>query len=196
MAMRIRATAGAFSFIVASSLNPAYFTGCTHSDSPDSPDFKYGAAEMTTLARAAADSFEFNGGGFRYRLDLDLEPAKTSAATVRDMPALFTARAYACGERKLFATASACIDSSSMDVQGTFALLRVQAGKADEVVLENEPVQGQLKVYSLILSGGAIELTYSGGHLHLNSKDAKSFELEAFWADGIGDDGLPLVYPE
>jgi hypothetical protein len=192
--MRIRPPVAALSFLLASSLNPAYFAGCTSNSAP--PGYQYGAAEMTTFARAAADSFELTAGGSRYRLDLDIEPAKASAAAARNRQALFTSRAYACGERRLFATASACIDLSAMSVQGTFALLRLQEGKPDEVVLENEPVQGQLKVFSLILNSGAIDLSFSGGNLRLNSKDGKSFELVAFRGDGIGDDGAHVVYPE
>ena len=191
--MRIRTTVGTFSFLLASSLNPAYFAGCASSDAPG---FQYGAAEMTTLARAAADSFELAAAGSRSRLDLDIEPTRAPTASASDTRALFASRAYACGNRKLFATASACIDESTMDVQGTFALLRVQEGKPDEVVLENEPVKGQLAVRSLILNGGVMDLTFEGGHLTLNSKDSKTFELRSFVVSGVGADGAHIVYPE
>lgn len=182
---------GACGFLLASTLNPAYFAGCVSSEYH--PKFTYGAAEMATLARAASDSFELTTGTDHYRIDLDLEPAKVARRTTPASPAAFAASAHACGERKLTATASACIDWSSMSVQGVFALVRVHDGGADEVVVDQVPVHGQMAVHSLNLTAAEMDLTFDRGSLFLHSGDAKSFELASFNASLMGDGAQPVV---
>jgi hypothetical protein len=179
--MRARCYVGLLSFGVASIVNPGYFVGCAAPEDEDK--FAYGAAEMTEFALAASDSYSFEQGGDEYRVDLDLEPQRAAAAHAELQPARgagpFAATVHACGNRSLFSTASACIDSSSMPVAGTFSLLQVRNGTA-ELVASDIPVQGTLFVGSLRLNAGTINLAFDGGRLSLDGIYGESFKLSSY----------------
>src|SRR4051812_44383915 len=96
--MRFRSIFGVTIFLAAFVLNPAYFAGCAIEN--HSPGFRYGAKEMTTFAKAAGDSFEFEDGDTKYRLDLAVKPTG-EAKQASNGSALFASRAYACGDRRL-----------------------------------------------------------------------------------------------
>ena len=160
-------------------LNPGYFVGC--GSSVEEPKFQYGAAEMTELALAANDSFEVVDGAQRYRVDLEIAPqrAKVASAGGAHADGLFGMTAHACGDRQLFATASACIDSSSMPLTGKLTVVRT-GGTQDEILAQDVPVQGTLMVPSLVLDVGMMDLQYVGGRMHLEGKYRGAYRLDYF----------------
>ena len=164
--MRLQSCCAGVAFLAAFVLNPAYFAGCITGN--DDPEFKYDAQDMAKLVHAANDSFEFEAAGVRYRLDLSVAPApKPGNASARLAP--FARPAYACGDRRLYPTASACIDSSSMAVTGSFALFRLDGG-TEQAVLTDAKVDGELWVGSLNLSTGEMTLQFEGGGLEIRER--------------------------
>lgn len=187
--MRARLWYGLAAFAIASVLNPGYFVGCAAS-TDDEPKFQYGAKEMTEFALLANDSYEFDDDSEQYRIDLDIEPERADprrAALEPGHPAsAFAATAHACGERKLFASAAACVDSSSMELAGTFTLLRIRNG-AQEVIASDVPVTGKLLVYSLVLEQATLSLGFDGGSLQLSGIYRDSFKLGAHQISALLD---------
>jgi hypothetical protein len=179
--MTQRACYACLAFVIASVLNPAYFAGC--GSDAEGPHFQYGAQEMAEYALAANDSFDLSLHATSYRLDLEIEPTH-DAVQHAQQPSAFAATAYACGDRKLVASAAACIDSSSMAVAGKFTLLRVADG-ASEVVASDVPVQGTLTIPSLILSGGWMDLKFDGGSIQLSRNNDKAFMLGAYSLESL-----------
>jgi len=167
-------------FAVASLLNPGYFAGCV-SSSAEGGRFKYGAAEMSELARGANDSYELELRGETYRVDLDIEPSAVHAARGAG---LFGRTVHACGDRRLIATASACVDSSSMAVAGTLSLSRLRA-EGEEIVAREVPVEGLLMVHSLVLSQGEMDLKFDGGRLSLIGQYRGAYELSSHQLESL-----------
>ena len=178
--MKYRQLWAASAFGISSVINPGYFAGCAspgEEDATEDGKYQYGAAEMAELVLAANSSYELQIDGVMHRLDIDIEPARTPAETASRTKSAFAMRAEACGDRKLTATAHACISSSSMEASGKLTLLRASDGDTFVEVASDVAIHGKLHVYSLALTSGNLQLSYDGGELALNSRDGKTFEL-------------------
>ncbi|HTU64017.1 MAG TPA: hypothetical protein VMF89_36375 [Polyangiales bacterium] len=162
-------------FGISSVINPGYFAGCAAS--VEEPQYQYGADEMAQLVLAASSSYELQIDGVLHRVDIDIEPARAPVETASRTGSAFALRAQACGERKLVATAHACVSSSTMEASGKLTLLRASAGDSFEEVASDVAVRGTLRVSSLTLTSGNFQLTYDGGQIELLSRDGKTFEL-------------------
>jgi hypothetical protein len=172
--MQGRFLLGVTAFGISSVINPGYFVGCASSES----EYQYGAVEMAELVLAANGSYELQIDGVEHRLDVDVAPARVAAEQAH-LSGPFALSAHACGNRKLVATAAACVDSSTMDVTGHITLLRASDGERFEEIARHIPVAGALYVFSRVLSSGSLELSFDGGRLQLTSPDADSFSLQA-----------------
>jgi hypothetical protein len=171
----------------ASTLNPAYVVGCGRDDEPH---FDYDADDLValidtaqgTLSIDAADVSHCPGGtpctpsAVGYRLEIDVTPESQASASVP--PAWFGAKARACGNRQLLASASACVDSSSMPVRATFTLTRLDED-GERVVAENEMAQGELYVLGLTLSHAEMRLRFAGGDLRFVSNEGRQLGAPA-----------------
>jgi hypothetical protein len=178
--MHGRLWSGLFAFAAASILNPGYFVACAVS-TDDAAKFEYGAEEMTEFALSANDSYALDYNSDDYRLELAIEPERGDSAQIAPAQGrgAFAMTAHACGDRKLFATAAACLDSSSMQVAGKFTLLRTRNG-AEETIASDIPVSGSLFAGSLKLTGGLLDLRFEGGRLELNGIYGDSFKLTSW----------------
>jgi hypothetical protein len=99
--------------------------------------------------------------------------------------------AYACGERTLYATASACNDVSSMPVEGTLTLVRLSSAQVEDVIVSDMPTRGFLLVYGLVLSSATMGLDFDRGSIEL-STDGKAFKLASFSGTGLGPEQLSV----
>jgi hypothetical protein len=172
-------------FVAGSTLNPAYISGC----GSDEPGFEYDAADMEallqrvqgTFAVAASDVNECSAdwscarGASDYRIELELAPeAASSGSAATALRGWLGARAHACGNRRLFASAGACFDYSTMPVRGTLKLIRLDAER--EVVVADEDItQGELEVPGLKLSYASLRLSFSGGEVTFAAADGQQF---------------------
>jgi hypothetical protein len=163
-------------FGISSVINPGYFAGCT---AAGEDDYQYGADEMAELVLAANSSYELQIDGVMHRLDIDLEPARAPAETAVRTGSAFALRAQACGDRKLVATAHACVSSSTMDASGKLTLLRAGDSDTFEEVASDVAIRGTLHVFSRTLTSGNFQLSYDGGQLELLSRDGKTFALSS-----------------
>ena len=173
--------AGLFGLVLVA--NPAYVTACSADD--DDP-FTYGEAEMLGLLDQvnATESWTFEG----YALSLDLEQ-RAGEATARSEG--FVRSAYACSSRTFVKSAAACIDSSSMPVEGTAIVVALLDDGAAEPVA-TLPVSGSLDVMSLNLDSALLFLYFEGGSVEMRWRKGGDFELVTSAADGLGPDGEPV----
>jgi hypothetical protein len=193
--MRLHGGVAFGAFLFASVINPGYFVGCVAT--PGDPQFQYGAAEMSTFARAASSSYErrhTTSLEAEYRVDVDVEPV-TAPAHAAVQRSAFASTAHACGNRQLSATASACFDYSTMAVTGTVTIVRLHQGATDEIIAADLATQGTLMVGSLTLSGGGMQLALVSGTVQLQSRDGKTFELSSMQLTELGESKLDLSWP-
>jgi hypothetical protein len=173
--MRVRSLFGSLVFVVASVLNPAYFAGCGTGEE----EYQYDADDVLVLLDTANESygsFEIASAGQRYRVALALEPAAEPTAQAR--LGLWGQTAFACGNRQLNATASACYDASSMALAGSVAVIRLD-DDGETTVFDGPIKPSTLEVFGLKLSNCNIEIDFGIGNLSLNSHDGKHFDTSA-----------------
>lgn len=176
-----RSLLATFTFAAGSALNPAYFAGCGAGG--DDADFEYGAKELRALVEQANGSFTLEAkevshcsatctlGAVPYRVELELSPESQAQASAN--PSAWPGmRAHACGNRELFASASACIDSSSMDVQGRVKITRLD-GDEETLVAEAADVKGTLRVLGLKLSHAELTLRFEAGDVSFIAIDGQ-----------------------
>lgn len=168
--MKARSLLGSLVFVAASVLNPAYFAGCGKSE-----DFEFDADDVVVLLETANGSFETNFNGERYRVELELEPASEGTGGEDGYGGSpWAYRAFACGNRQLVASASACSDSSSMRLTGSVAVTRL--GSDPRVIYDGAITRGSLDVFGLKLSNGRIDVNFTGGSVGFDSHDGESFD--------------------
>jgi hypothetical protein len=167
--MRIRPLLGSLLFMAASVLNPAYFAGCGMGEE----EYQFDAADMLALLEKANGSFEVAHAGATYRVEVQIEAEPEPAASASLWGG---SKALACGNRQLYATASACSDSSSLSVRGHLAVIRL--AKDRESVVFDGPFDSPatLGVNGLKLSNGSLYLQFAGGSFSLSSRDGKTFD--------------------
>jgi hypothetical protein len=167
--MRIRPLLGSLLFVAASVLNPAYFAGCGMGEE----EYQFDAVDMLGLLEKANGSFEAAHAGETYRIELEVEaePEPGASASPWGSP-----KAFACGNRQLYATASACFDSSSMSVRGHIAVVRL--GENEENVVYDGPIASDatLDVSGLKLNNGRLYVSFTGGSFSLSSRDGAGFD--------------------
>ncbi|HTA19176.1 MAG TPA: hypothetical protein VK989_07770 [Polyangia bacterium] len=136
-------------------LNPGFACG------PPEPQYQYGAAEM----RAAVEgSWSFTltpiTAGASKTVTLRIAQSTTAPAQEARAPGrAFVRAAYACGNRTLVASASACVDSSSMPLAITFV--------SGDASLTNGPFSGMFIIESTTFVDGRLDLTVGSYQLSM-----------------------------
>lgn len=126
---------------------------------------------MAELLKAANGTFVADGPSARYRVEVVVRPAPAPRAE-----SVWSAgsRAFACGSRTLFASASACIDLTSMPVEGSIQIQ--QDREQPPAAAKTEPIlQGEMMVAGLRLTNARLELRSAHGSLTLHTQDARTF---------------------
>jgi len=126
-------------------INPV-FTGCdvpTHQE-----DFDFGEAEMLDVLdnmNSTTWTFEINGSNFEVQVDFI---QRTGTETASLLPFVDVGSAHACGSRSFLAEAEACMDVTSLPIEGTVSLLSIDTPDEPQVF----SVEGSLDVYGNTLS--------------------------------------------
>lgn len=168
--MRSRSVVVALGFVVAFSVNPAFVAGCTL--------FSFGEKEAVSLVPVvgAHRTYELSRGGEGYTLVVDVRQSRERRAS-RDEPGLVSS-AHACGDRTFVRSASACIDSTTVPVEGTMRLART----GSPAPLYDGPVVGELVLFGTTLGEGELRLgragTTDGPDVYIDTRDAKAFSVK------------------
>lgn len=164
-AMKSRGALYAGVFVTAFLINPMLLSGCRRG-------FDFGEAEVVALVDRAA-----KGGPYRlssregdvevsFEISQAVGEDKTSAA-----PRAGVVRsALACGHRTFLRSAGACLDTTTVPVQGTMTVKTV----AGRTLLDRVPATGALEVHGTRLSSASLSLKHGaspGDHVYLRSRD-------------------------
>ncbi len=154
-------------------VNPGYLGGCNLGG-----EFGFGQADMVELLDALNEeewTFENEDGAFE--LALSLQAGSGEVASVHGWSPVNTA--YACGTRSFVASAGACLDTTTLALDGTVTITDSTTGAsvALDLVLE-----GMMEVIGLELSNARVTLNHEDGQIRLSSDDGRAFQLdEAGW---------------
>lgn len=178
-------------FALAFVINPAYVTGCGSEE--EGP--LYGEAEMVALLEdfTAAPPTELDDGDAQYEIELSLvESGGDDAVSSRERSA-FASTAFACENRTFMNSASACDTMTTMVIEGSLTLRRVD-GDESVTIVEDLPVEGTM-IAGYQLSRATISLEFEGGTAYWETSNGMDFTLESFDARGLGDDAVDVSVP-
>ena len=151
-------------------LNPM-FTGCAEDDK-----FQFGEAEMLDLLDTLdGQTWVTTIDGTNHELILDLQQATEVQASLT--PNFLTlGSALACGDRTFLASAEACVETSTLHIEGTVSVVNLDT----QVVLhESLEIEGSMTVIGYVLDNADINLYHESGSLYWYSSDGQSIELES-----------------
>lgn len=158
------ATVFGFAFVV----NPALlFAGC---------GYRFGEAEAIAVLKdvGAHKAYRFSVDGADYNATLDLRQAAKPTPRLSHSPTWVTS-AHACGDRTFVKSASACLDTTRVPIEGTLQVVRVD----DPGSRMERTVLGDLVIEGTRASSASVELfTPSREVVRLTSSDAKTFLIE------------------
>jgi hypothetical protein len=185
----------AIAFGIAFVINPAYVAGCgsTEQEGP-----RFGEAEMVALLE------DFNAMGVpvievgqaRYALAIELSQSEGDdhVDAVSRAPALLASTAHACGDRTFMKSAAACSTRTTMTVEGTLTVHRVD-GEAPVVVVEDLRVSGAMTVDGNLLTYADVDLELEGGgSASWHTRNGRDFDVALFDAQGLGEDGVDIQF--
>lgn len=179
-------------FLLALVINPAYL-GCA----ADEDETSFGEAEMLESLAAVneAGSWRFSSDGARYELELSLtQSVGEDELAAGSAPALLASSAHACGSRTFMQSASACVTTSTLVVEGELSLWRVEDDDTRTVLLDGKPVQGALIAFGETLDQVMLDVSQGSSQLVLESSDARAFAVQSFRADSVGTEGVDIDY--
>ena len=125
---------------------------------------------INLLTEISAQEWETSNEEGDYTLMFTFDLAEESA---RMWPSVF-AEARACSSRSFSASAEACIDDTTMELQG---VVEIREATSDELVDELE-FEGSFFVYGYVLNNAEINLNIETGRINLNSNNGSDFILE------------------
>lgn len=133
-------------------INPV-FSGC---DSSTDPEFEFGEADMIELlSELNSQTWEVTFNGELSTVSLDLSQSIEAQASLWSSAVEFGS-AHACGSRSFIGSADACIDMSSLPIDGTLTI-------SSNLEVESEPqifvVEGSLDVFGTILDNAEVWLS-------------------------------------
>lgn len=180
---KIRSVAG-FAFALAFIANPALFAArCT--------TFSFGQKDVLLLVDGASRTYRFESEGAEFEVKLHLaQGSDQSARWAFPSP---VRSALACGERSFVKSASACLDTTTVPIEGTLSVERM--GPKAAVIVENLRIVGDLKVMGTKLDNARIELgtLKKKPFATLTMASAKSFDLRELHLDP-NDSGKVAVH--
>ncbi|MFO0556004.1 MAG: hypothetical protein U0271_46935 [Polyangiaceae bacterium] len=164
-------TFGVAVFSVAWVINPALFSGCAGS----STNFGFGEAEAVGLVGVASHSGPYVSADGALELQLELDQSagedKQSDAGSFLSP---TREAHACGGRTFMRSAGACVDVTSVPVEGWITLKDVKTGAT---LVDHERASGALMIFGASLDNATVDLHGGGYAFDLSSSNGHTFQL-------------------
>ena len=132
---------------------------CSGCDSSTEPEFDFGEAEMIELlSELNTQTWEvtFNGELSTVSLDLAQSVEEQASLWSSASSAVEFGSAHACGSRSFIGSADACIDMSSLPIEGTLTI-------SSNLEVESEPqtfvVEGALDVFGTTLDNAEVWLS-------------------------------------
>lgn len=169
----VRRCAVATVFGFALVVNPALlFAGC---------GYHFGEAEAVAVLKDAGahKAYRFSVDGSDYDATLDLRQATKPTPRLSYFPT-WVPSAHACGDRTFVKSASACLDTTRVPVEGTLQIVRVN----DPGSRMERTVLGDLVLEGTRISSASVELfTPSREVVRLTASDAKTFSIASLQLD-------------
>ena len=137
----------------------------------DGQEFSFGESEMLALLDTLNSETWSDDG---YSVDLDLEQSTGEQAMFRAPWTPFQS-AHACGNRSFVAEAAACIETSSLPLEGTVTVTDLASG---ESVTSDIFVSGEILVAGYALDNAEVTLSHDTGTFYLRSRDGETFTLQ------------------
>ena len=154
-------------------LNPI-FTGCA-----EEKTFEFGEAEMLELLDSLeSQTWVTSIDGTDHELILELEQSTEGQAAL--MPSILElGSAHACEDRLFFASAEACIESTTLYIEGSARVINLDT---DEVLHESLSLDGSILVMGYALDNADIRVAHENGYISWYSNDGESIALDdATW---------------
>lgn len=189
MVMRaIRWVGWALLFGVAFVVNPAWVAGCVSSD--DNVDKAAIEAELVDDLDDfnGTGSWEFEQDGETYEVLLAMTQKKgdDQSARARERPS-FMPVAHACGDITFYQSASACLTTYELAIEGTMTLRRLGT---DEVTIVSD-----VEVSGSLVSLGGVNLSFGAdNHLGFERGSHGAYTLQGFTGTNLGEDKLDLSF--
>lgn len=158
-------------FILAFGVNPALLGGCNKIF-----PFQYGEAEMVAIVdganRAGPYRVESEGQVYQVSFRVSQRPGddKLSGLAPSGWSGQAVRQAQACGNRTFLRSASACLDTTEMPVEGALTLTRV--GASGGAILGDAPARGELRVIGKVLEGATLTLGAGEVFVHVRYQKA------------------------
>ena len=145
-------------------INPVVNIGCDQNS-----ENSFGEEEMLDLMDDINEQvWTFEDGERSYQISFQLtQQSAEEMASVLD----FMGTAHACGSRSFVASASACIETTSLPMEGT---VRISDGVTDEVIIDEQSIQGEMMVMGHELNNAEVYLNAE------NSEFVLSLAQDAF----------------
>jgi hypothetical protein len=143
----------------------------------------------------SAPTTDLEDGDARYEVEVSLVESDGGDVVSSRSGAAFASTALACGNRTFMKSASACATITTMVVEGTLTLTRID-GDEPVVVVESLPVEGHIAAYGNYLDHATIDLELEGGGTaSWSTENGMDFALDSFDAQGLGDDAIDVSVP-
>ena len=154
-------------------VNPL-FTGCAEENK-----YEFGEAEMLDLLDTLENQTwitTINGTDHELFLDMEQSPEEQAAL----MPSILgLGSAHACEDRTFFASAEACIQSTTLYIEGSAQVINLET---EEVLHESLPLNGSILVLGYTLDNADIRVTHETGFIIWHSNDGESIIMDgATW---------------
>jgi hypothetical protein len=172
--MRLRTGAATLAFVLAFVINPALLGGCARLGLT----FDFGEREVVALVESAnhGGPYPFSSDGRELAVTFSLSQSAsviTSAFSVGGSS--LVAQALACDHRTFVRSAHACLDSTTLPVEGTLTVR--DAGGA--ILVDAAHVKGELRVIGTHLRNVELTVTDGKGLVQLRSRDGKTFAVDS-----------------
>lgn len=148
-------------FVVGFAVNPALLTGCGLLR----PSFSYGEAELLAVIDNAnrGGPYRYQKDGVTYEVSFTVSQAATAPRKRAELlpSTAWITEAHACSERTFVRGAGACLDTSTVPVEGTMQVKRLGPGGAR--VVGSVPVSGKLHAIGTTLGRADLSLKATSG---------------------------------
>jgi hypothetical protein len=156
-------------FLVA---NPAYFVSCSSTENTEDGGFQYDEADMLEVVEQlnAAPHLDIESpselSGYQLEFELEQSSQGSSDTGAQLAPtAGWIESAHACDQRTFVKAAAACINISTLPLEGTVRL------KSGESVVRTFEVTGAMHVMSNLLTEAEFELSFEDALLYVSWSD-------------------------
>ena len=150
-------------------INPTLFGGCAEEAS-----FTFDEADMLALMDTLNEEtwlIENETGEYALGFELAQGTEEVAAHALELIQS-----AHACGNRSFAATAEACMDISSLPLDGS---VTITEQSSQTVIIEGLLLTGSIDVYGLELNNAEVWLSHETGTISLSSDDGERFMLQS-----------------